>query len=191
MLNTHIVKRFIFLLSLIFITLGVKATDEPTAWQAWLNGEAIVLMRHALAPGTGDPAGFQLEDCATQRNLNAQGRTQAKAWGEMLQHHAAGPVAIYSSQWCRCLETAQLFGLGNVQPLAALNSFFAGRGNGQQQTAALITRFSDAKVAQPTVLVSHQVNITALTGIFPASAEAIIIALPLSQPATILATISP
>lgn len=162
---------------------------NDAAWEAWRDGKAVLIMRHALAPGTGDPAGFKLTDCSTQRNLNSQGRQQAQAWGVLLRDQYAGDIALYSSQWCRCLDTARLMNIAPVQPLPVLNSFFAGRGDRSQQTQALLQQFA-ARQAIPTVLVSHQVNFTALTGYFPASAEAAIIALPLTIPATVLARVT-
>lgn len=183
--------RKLYCVLLLYIAPFVINAAEKQAWQAWREGRAVLIMRHALAPGIGDPVGFQLQDCQTQRNLNAQGRSQARAWGAKLQQQHSGQVQVYSSQWCRCLDTARLLNLGEVTPLAALNSFFAGRGDGDIQTAQLITYFSEPSLSIPTILVSHQVNITALTGIFPASGEAIIVALPLTQPANILAVILP
>lgn len=183
--------RKLFCLLLLYIAPFASVASEQQAWQAWREGQAVLIMRHALAPGTGDPASFQLQDCQTQRNLNAQGRAQARAWGVELQRLYSGQIQVYSSQWCRCLETAQLLALGEVKPLTALNSFFAGRGDRDTQTAELIAYFSESPLLAPTILVSHQVNITALTGIFPASGEAIIVALPLTQPANILAVILP
>ncbi|MCC5450630.1 histidine phosphatase family protein [Rheinheimera sp. UJ51] len=165
--------------------------DTEAAWQAWQKGEALLVMRHALAPGIGDPANFQLADCSTQRNLNSQGQQQAVVWGQRLRQRTTAPISIYSSQWCRCLDTASYMAVGEVKPLPILNSFFAGRGSRQQQTTALISYFASSTVMQPTVLVTHQVNFTELTGIFPQSAEAAIIALPLSQPAKVLARVAP
>ncbi|WP_372626313.1 histidine phosphatase family protein [Arsukibacterium sp.] len=164
---------------------------NDAAWEAWREGKAVLIMRHALAPGTGDPAGFKLADCSTQRNLNNQGQQQAKAWGDLLRQQVTTDITLFSSQWCRCLETAELMAIAKVQALPALNSFFAGRGDRQQQTAALVQRFSLTQLPAPTVLVSHQVNFTALTGYFPASGEAAILALPLTTHATVLARIMP
>ncbi|MBV2129262.1 histidine phosphatase family protein [Arsukibacterium indicum] len=178
-------------LMLLLGLLPVLCTANDAAWQAWRDGRAVLIMRHALAPGTGDPAGFVLTDCKTQRNLNAAGRQQAQKWGEVLRQQTSADIALYSSQWCRCLDTARLMNIASVQPLPALNSFFAGRGDRQQQTDALLAQFAVAKLPEPTVLVSHQVNFTALTGYFPASGEAAILALPLTAPATVLARIAP
>ncbi|TWA87644.1 phosphohistidine phosphatase SixA [Azospirillum brasilense] len=137
----------------------------------------ILLMRHAEAPGVGDPPNFQLRDCATQRNLDANGREQARRTGDLLRRIAAGrPTAVHSSQWCRCLETARLLGAGPVQELPALNSFFERRQEQEAQIATL-RRFLAGLPADggPVVLVTHQVVVTALTGVFPASAEAVLL----------------
>ncbi|MEO3677658.1 histidine phosphatase family protein [Rheinheimera sp. FR7-31] len=180
--------RFLLLLLLILPLSAPEADDS--VWALWREGKAILMMRHTLAPGTGDPAGFVLEDCNTQRNLSSEGRQQAKRWGELLRQQHSGDITLYSSQWCRCLDTGRLMGLTPPTPLPLLNSFFAGRGDGDKQTQALLQRFSTAQTAQPTVLVTHQVNFTALTGIFPRSGEAAILALPLTQPARVLARIN-
>jgi broad specificity phosphatase PhoE len=179
------------IISLLLILLPFTALANEAAWAAWRDGKALLIMRHALAPGTGDPVQFKLNDCATQRNLNAQGRAQAAAWGKIIRQQYAGEVVLYSSQWCRCLETAELMAIAQVQPLPVLNSFFAGRGEKTQQTEALLQQFEVPLLPIPTVLVSHQVNFTALTGYFPASGEAAILALPLTTPATVLARINP
>ncbi len=180
-------KPCVVLLLLLLVTLPAQA---DSAWQTWREGKAILIMRHTLAPGTGDPAGFVLEDCSTQRNLSSEGLQQAKRWGELLRQQHNGKITVYSSQWCRCLDTARLMQLSQPVALPALNSFFAGRGDGNKQTQQLVLQFATAQTAQPTVLVTHQVNFTALTGIFPRSGEAAIIALPLTQPAKVLARIT-
>jgi len=180
-------KTFILLLVLLLPATGLA---DDAAWAAWREGKALLLMRHALAPGTGDPAGFVLNDCSTQRNLNSQGQQQALRWGKLLRQQYSGDIQLYSSQWCRCLDTARLMALSPPQPLPLLNSFFAGRGDGDKQTLALVQHFAQAQLSQPTVLVTHQVNFTALTGIFPRSGDAVIVALPLSQPVTVLAQLN-
>jgi broad specificity phosphatase PhoE len=129
------------------------------------------MMRHALAPGTGDPRGFQLEQCATQRNLSAEGRAQAVQIGTAFRQHGVTVEQVYSSQWCRCLETAQLLDLGAVEPLPALNSFFATPQRRDPQMRTLRAWLADLKPQEVLVLVTHQVVITALTGVLPSSGE--------------------
>ena len=182
-------KALVILLALLTPLYGL-ADGKQTAWESWREGKAILMMRHTLAPGTGDPAGFVLEDCSTQRNLSSEGQQQAKRWGALLRQQHSADISVYSSQWCRCLDTGRLMGLTAPTPLPVLNSFFAGRGDGDKQTQALVQQFATAQTAQPTVLVTHQVNFTALTGIFPRSGEAAILALPLTQPARVLARIN-
>jgi phosphohistidine phosphatase SixA len=154
------------------------AADIPI-WQAVADGGHAVLMRHALAPGTGDPPEFRLGDCATQRNLDAAGRAQARAIGQRFRDQGIDAARVRSSQWCRCLETARLLGLGEVVPTPTLNSFFRDRSLKAGRTAgalALIAAEADGENPNgPLVLVTHQVNITALTGVFPASGEMIVV----------------
>lgn len=150
------------------------ARDAEAAWSALRQGGHIALVRHATAPGTGDPPGFRLEDCATQRNLSPAGRAQAKAIGANLRWHGVHVDRVYSSQWCRCLETARLLGLGEVVPLPPLNSFFASPESETAQMAELRARLADQPRAGALVLVTHQVVITALTGVVPRSGEIVV-----------------
>jgi hypothetical protein len=84
----------------------------------------VLLIRHAEAPGTGDPEDFRLGECSTQRNLSKAGSDQARAVGDWLRDRGVERARVYSSQWCRCLETAELLDLGPVAELPGLNSFF-------------------------------------------------------------------
>lgn len=167
------------------------ADDDARAWSALRDGSAVLMLRHALAPGTGDPANFTLGDCSTQRNLNEQGREQARAWRSYLAGHGITRARVYSSQWCRCMETAEGMDVGPVTPWPALNSFFRNRSEGGMATRTTISLVNELDAGAPVILVSHQVNITALTGVYPASNEGVIIALPLSDNPTVLARVSP
>jgi phosphohistidine phosphatase SixA len=151
--------------------------DENELWQLLRAGEAAVLMRHALAPGTGDPAEFALDDCTTQRNLSDDGRAQAKTIGKRLRANGIDAGRIYSSQWCRCLDTARLLGLGAVEPFPGLSSFFRDRSAESERTAATLEliQAQTRAGAPPLLLITHQVNITALTDVFPASGEMVIV----------------
>jgi broad specificity phosphatase PhoE len=126
---------------------------------------AVLLIRHALAPGIGDPDGFRLDDCATQRNLNDEGRQQARAIGDWLRGRGIAQARVYSSQWCRCLETAALLDLGSVTELPALNSFFERRQD-REPTVAALREFiaSQPRDGVLLVLVTHQVTISAVSG---------------------------
>ena len=113
-----------------------------------------------------------MEDCSTQRNLDAAGRAQAAAIGAELAAEGFAPDRVLTSRWCRCRHTAGLLGLGAVEGFAPLDSFFADRGRGPAQTAAVRAMLAGMGDDEKLVLVTHQVNITALTGVYPASGEA-------------------
>lgn len=179
------------LMGAILMAPHVAKADQAAAWQALRGGEAVLMLRHALAPGTGDPANFQLGDCSTQRNLNDIGREQARAWKPFLAVHGITDARIFSSQWCRCMETATGMNLGKVTEWPPLNSFFRNRGDGPAQTRQTIKQVNGLEDGAPVILVSHQVNITALAGIFPASNEGVILALPLSEKPRVLARVTP
>lgn len=169
----------LILLLLLLLAPPSLAQDAEAAWSALRQGGHIALVRHATAPGTGDPAGFRLEDCATQRNLSPAGRAQAKAIGANLRWHGVHVDRVYSSQWCRCLETARLLGLGEVVPLPSLNSFFERFEREAPQMAELRAWLADQPRQGALVLVTHQVVITALTGVVPRSGE-IVVARPIA-----------
>lgn len=137
--------------------------------------DRIVLLRHAVAPGTGDPAHLRLGDCATQRNLSSAGRRQAAGIGARLRAAGLVEVPVYSSQWCRSLETARILDVGPVTELPALNSFFGAREREGEYVEAMRAWIAAADLSRPVVLVTHQVNITALTGVVPASGEMLIV----------------
>jgi phosphohistidine phosphatase SixA len=139
------------------------------------EGGYVVMLRHALAPGVGDPANFRLDDCATQRNLSEEGRAQARRLGERLRAHGVEQAEVYSSQWCRCLETAELLDLGAVEELPALNSFFS-RPAEREPTLEVLRAFLAAlpEDGPPLILVTHQVTISALAGHGAASGEAVV-----------------
>jgi broad specificity phosphatase PhoE len=137
------------------------------------SGDHVVLIRHAIAPGTGDPPNFRLGDCSTQRNLAESGRDQAKRIGERFRANGITAAHVFSSQWCRATDTARLLGLGTVEPLPLLNSFFQ-QGDARAQTRATRQWLAKRDLSQPTVLVTHQVNITSLTGVHPASGEMVV-----------------
>lgn len=98
--------------------------DQSDLIKLMKSGGHILMIRHAYAPGSADPANFKIGDCATQRNLNDSGRSQARAIGDWLRSKGIKDAKVYSSQWCRCLETATLLNFGPVAELPALNSFY-------------------------------------------------------------------
>jgi len=161
-------------LALLLVPVRGRADDAEAAWAALRAGGHVALMRHATAPGSGDPSGFNLEDCATQRNLSAAGRAEARAIGAAFRARAIAVDGVYSSQWCRCLETARLLDLGPVEPFPPLNSFFGQPEREPSQMAALRSWLAERPEGAVGVLVTHQVVVTALTDIFPRSGEIIV-----------------
>ncbi len=131
-----------------------------------LTGTGHVLMiRHAYAPGTGDPANFVVDRCETQRNLNDRGREQSREWGDRLKAAGIQPSRILSSQWCRCLETAELMAAGTVEPFWPLNSFYEAREDREKNLSALRDALAGLPLdANVVVMVTHQVTISAITG---------------------------
>jgi phosphohistidine phosphatase SixA len=147
--------------------------DEVAPWAALRNG-AIVLLRHANAPGVGDPAGFKLGDCGTQRNLDAQGREQARGIGARFRSLGITVGAVKTSQWCRTKETAELAFPGMPREEPAFNSFFDTPAQQAAQTVAARAQLLQWKGPGALVVVTHQVNITAITGVTPASGEGVV-----------------
>lgn len=182
---------FVVLLAGLLLGVPAAAANDAPAWQALRDGKAVLILRHALAPGTGDPTGFDVDDCRTQRNLNETGRQQARHWGDFLATRGIQRAQVFSSAWCRCRDTAELMGVGPVTVMASLNSFFGGQGDKAAQTAETVDNINGLPAGQPIILVSHQVNITALTGVYPGSGEGLIVALPLGETNRVLARVMP
>lgn len=132
------------------------------------------VMRHALAPGTGDPADFRIDAPETQRRLSDEGRAQARAAGAAIRATGATVETVLTSQWDRCRETARLLAVGAVADAPALNSFFQDRSTRDAQTEATRALIAALPADANAVLVTHQVNVTALTGVYPASGEIVI-----------------
>ncbi|MCA0872191.1 histidine phosphatase family protein [Seohaeicola saemankumensis] len=156
-----------------FILLLLPTSLFANDWDALAQPGAIAIMRHALAPGTGDPATFELGDCETQRNLDARGRNQARAIGAAFRERGISFELVLTSQWCRTRETAELLNLGPVVEAPALNSFFGRyeRRDGQTRDTLALLQEHEGRV----MLVTHQVNISALSGQATRSGEVLII----------------
>ncbi len=129
----------------------------------------VIFMRHALAPGIGDPANFDITDCNSQRNLDEAGRRQAREAGAFFRAENIQFDHILSSRWCRCVETAGLLALGPFTTFDGLNSFFNGHVD-KAETLDLLKQKLVTLTQQPvTLLVTHQVVISAITNISPVS----------------------
>ncbi len=156
---------------------AAQAQVDPSA-QAWaaLKGGAVVLFRHARAPGVGDPPGFKIDDCSTQRNLDADGQAQALRIGRAFEREGVAVGAVWSSAWCRTKETAR----ARVSRPAACRAgvqfvFQRSPGLEPNQTATARELLLNWRGPGALVVVTHQVNITALTGVDPASGEGVVL----------------
>lgn len=157
--------------SLVLVCLSLLVANAQTAVAGLVDdltdGRHVLMMRHADAPGFGDPSGYTLDQCATQRNLGEAGRQQAALIGRWLTAQSVRSPKIFSSVWCRCTDTARLMVLGAVTVEPSLNSFFDDMRLAQPQTVALqafIAASLKAYPKQPLILVTHHVNIEAFTG---------------------------
>ena len=131
------------------------------------DGQHVLLIRHADAPGYGDPAGYVIGQCSTQRNLGDYGKKQAKAIGSWLNKQGIDKAQMMSSPWCRCSDTAQLMDLGPVKIEPSLGSFFDDMSLEKKQTKELeqlIKSELEKQSKAPIILVTHHVNIRAFMG---------------------------
>lgn len=166
----------IFGLWILMLCTAAPVGADPALWVKLKLPGYFAVMRHASAPGTGDPETFRLDDCVTQRNLDDSGRTQARAVGDRARAHGISTAKVFSSQWCRCLETARLLDLGPVTALPALNSFFQ-RDHERDARISALRAFigQQSRETVPLIFVTHQVTISALTGHYAASGEIIVL----------------
>ena len=137
----------------------------------------VLLMRHALAPGIGDPENFNVNDCSTQRNLNDEGRSDAREIGSWLKRRDVKIFRVESSRWCRAKETAELLDIGKVRPNKNFDSLFRDPDPAKSpQTAAIKKRiFTHRNTRGLLVMVGHSVNIQTLTGTSLESGEGVLI----------------
>jgi phosphohistidine phosphatase SixA len=172
-------KRRSILLSGLACALPRLSFAEIAAWAALQKPGAIVVFRHALAPGGGDPPGFKAGDCSTQRNLSDEGKEQAKRIGQTLREKGVKVQAVWHSEWCRTRDTAQLafpeMREPALKPEPAFNSFFNDRSAEPAQTASAKALLLKWRGTGALVVITHQVNITQLTEIFPQSGEGIVL----------------
>ena len=179
-----------FVLALLLPQAQATAADgEAAVWEALRSGDHVALLRHAIAPGTGDPPDFVIGDCATQRNLSDEGREQARRIGARFRENGVERAAVFSSQWCRCQETASLLELGSVNELPLLNSFFQDYERREPQTQQLRQWIAELASRGPLVLVTHYVNIAALTRVRPGSGELVVVRLNEAGEISVLGTI--
>ena len=133
------------------------------------HGANVIFMRHALAPGYGDPDNFDINDCSTQRNLDATGRKQSQDLGQLFQSSGLTIDAIFSSRWCRCQDTALEMNIGDYRTHDGLNSFFQDHVDRDETLTLLRKELSRLKSDDLVLMITHQVVIQAVTGISPQS----------------------
>ena len=134
----------------------------------------VIFIRHALAPGFGDPSDFIKGDCNTQRNLNDQGRLQAQLIGNYLKKSNLIFSEILTSEWCRCVDTAKELNIGKWETFSGLNSFFEGHEKKDSVMAKLQRKLDSLKTSDLVLFVTHQVVIAELTGAVPRSGEMVL-----------------
>ena len=165
----------IFFLTFLFLILNISSALAN--WQPAKEGNKIILIRHSIAPGSGDPPGFQVKDCKTQRNLSKEGIDQSKKIGKLFKINQIKIDQVLSSQWCRCKDTAK-YAFKNYKEFPALNSTFQPPHdkNAKKQIKVLrdyIQKWNGS--GGNLVLVTHYVVITAITDVAPRSGEIVII----------------
>ena len=158
-------------------TAEIVAADEAAgAWKALRAGGHVALMRHADAPGgAGDPPGFRVDDCATQRNLSEKGRVDAAKIGERLKQEGIVFEKILSSPWCRCRDTASLLNLGPVEAEATFGNVVVLRDQREALTAGARALVAKWNGPSNLIVVTHGANIAALTTLWPASGEIVVV----------------
>ena len=161
-------------LSLSLFTFQLNASEQ--AWNLAKEGNKIILIRHSLAPGGGDPEGFKIDDCKTQRNLNRTGINQSKKIGILFRKNKVPVDQVLSSQWCRCKDTAK-YAFGNYKEFTALNSTFLSpynKNEGKQlkELYAYVKKWKGRD--KNLVLITHYSIITAVTNAVPSSGEIVI-----------------
>jgi phosphohistidine phosphatase SixA len=164
------------MLIVVCVSSAAAAEDAAPLWAALRAGGQVALVRHAAtAGGAGDPAGFRLDDCATQRNLTDKGRSEARRLGERFRAERVSVAKVLSSQWCRCRETAALMDLGPAELAATFNNAFTLRDRVDELTAgarAIVAAWSGPGTL---VVVTHGANILPLTGIMPEEGGVVVV----------------
>ena len=162
------------------VVVSVGAQKADAVWQKVAAPNArgyVLLLRHAIAPGGGDPENFRLGDCTTQRNVSDDGRAQARKIGAWLSAQNVKIAGVESSRWCRATETAELLNLGKPRANPSLDSLFlVPNADTHPKTQRARKQIANHRNKPGLlVLVGHQANIIALTGVAPASGEGILV----------------
>ena len=169
-------KIISLILSLFIFLFTAQLNASEQAWNIAQEGNKIILIRHSLAPGGGDPTGFKINDCKTQRNLNRTGINQSKKIGKLFKKYKVPVDQVLTSQWCRCIDTAK-YAFGNYKEFTALNSTFQSPYN-KNEGKQLKDLYSFVKKwngkGKNLVLITHYSIITAVTNAVPSSGEIVV-----------------
>jgi phosphohistidine phosphatase SixA len=169
--------RFATMFAAVLLLLTGHAQATEAGWALLRNGGQVVFLVHANAPGSGEPANFDINNCRTQRHLSDRGRQQARKIGALFAARAEPVEKVYASRYCRTRETATLaFGDRLVEETAALDVFPTEEPQLAQAKEAVLQLIRDFSDSGNLVLVTHPENVTALTGITPREGEAVIVA---------------
>jgi phosphohistidine phosphatase SixA len=169
--------QFALFIAFMLASGAANAADESAAWNALRADGNVALIRHASAPGpAGDPADYRLDDCATQRNLSEQGRTEARTLGERFRTQRVKVGKIVSSEWCRCRQTAELMNIGPVEVAPTFNNAFVLNVMRDALTAGARSTIGAWRGPGTMVVVTHGQNIMAMLGIHPREGEVIVVA---------------
>ena len=160
-------------LIILFFLNAAYARSELEAIRKSISAN-VIFLRHALAPGFGDPDNFKNQDCSTQRNLNNKGRLQARLIGHYLKAGKISFSEILTSEWCRCIDTAKELNLGKWETFSGLNSFFEGHEKKDKVMDKLRKKLNSLSHSDLVLLITHQVVILEQTGIAPKSGEMVL-----------------
>ena len=168
-------KQIISLLIIIFSLISFHSHASEQNWKPAQDGDKVILIRHAKAPGGGDPEGFKIEDCKTQRNLDIMGINQAKKIGKLFREKKVKIDKVLSSQWCRCKDTAKI-AFGSYETKNFLNSFYDERfsENKDKQISDFQKFIRNWNKTGNLVLVTHYVVISEILNYAPSSGEIVI-----------------
>ena len=164
-----------FLIIFISLTSSVKADLNKKLFKQLKDGGKLIFIRHAYAPGSGDPNNFNLNDCSSQRNLSEEGKKQARYIGEFFRDNEIKIDKVLSSEWCRCKETAKI-AFKNFSTNSFLNSFYSSKfaKNKKKQVEALNNYVKKYKSNKNLVFVTHYVLISEVLNYGPSSGEIVI-----------------
>jgi phosphohistidine phosphatase SixA len=155
---------------------GALAQGDDTLWPLLQRGGQVVMIRHGLTdPGVGDPPNFRLGECSTQRNLNEEGRREARRLGEALRARNVPVAGVLSSPWCRCLDTARLAFGREAQAHPALSNLFGRHEREAAQVPELRKLVRAPAGGGNLFLVTHGSTTLALTGVSPSTAEMVVL----------------